>query len=1143
MSKILSYNDKTTRSGSDDWVQVEPYSSDDIAQIKDPDGGLSEHPRTAIPSPFAQLDLVKNAFAQLAADRLRGVRMNERLVSNALDVAQLLFDFENHKDRLRIVRWNRSECLNALRADDRHRLYGQTLELFLHSDKVYNFNLLTDWFVVMHSNRVLGGTSPASLTMAAPAMQTIDDIMIEQGVPLFSQVRHLWQRDEDFVVYLFLLMNANPILRQRLREVYAYMVACIDSLRTNRPQLHGRLTALIPNLSALDVNRAAEWSERLHLDYDPLGHDMDVNVLGARLYCKRGINIRQAATQSDFVIAPTVVQQPGTELPLVLRTGFNGAADGGYRYVDKPWDSATMVLAGDAPLGERTLPATAIRYPFLTTADLLSPTLVRLSHPIDSEHFAHGNAHDRGGTEAAHGYLLPVTETFFTYFTAEDLLGTIGGRPVLDIEEQPDDSVNVTLRIAIKKRYIELTRRYTPIADPDWTFDERRGTGRVIDVVMSAAVFPMVRTGRRDDYTVQLFTLGDSQAELRYVSLIGTAPIVTAKQRTHNVAATTYYDVDGAWDYAVATIHTPAGTASGLIVPRWKPFNAAARQLMFAVDFGTTNTHVEWAERGMASQPLTLSYSTGVTAVASLLRHGTLDMADQLQRIEFLPHEVGGVYGFPLRSALLRNVDSDGGHKLFHDVNIPLLYERQFFSGYEVTTGLKWMGDNTASREFLRELVLLLRAKTLLEGCDPARALVTYFYPVSMGGSDRRKLRDAWEELYRTYMGPDTSHLHAYPESIAPAHYYKGADVAGSSYASIDIGGGTTDVVVFQPTPDGMQSIPALVSSFRFAGDAIFGDAFSERDAATNPLIAHYSRYFAQLIAGDNTGRIAYLNSIMDSIMRTERSEDINAFMLGIENVEELRNLREVDRNLFSYNTLLRNDAQRKPVFVYFYAAIIYYVAHTMLARGFVMPKQVYFSGTGSKILNIVGNHEQVEALTRTIIERVYNKPCEGRFTLKIETESPKQITCRGGINLENSRLAGQVLTEHYSAAGINAIKHCHSMLPDTPMLTMEQVSAPATRSQLVEQVEQFNAFFLNLCDNATRDELGLGRTEMAIFKQVVNEDLSNFLTAGINSFLVGRYEPADVVEDAPFFYPIIGTIRHNLLRNLCNEVISQYNR
>ena len=87
MSNVLSYNNKTARTGQDDWVSVTPYDDDEIQHIKDPDGGLSRNPRTAIPSPFAQLDLVKNAFKALSNPSLRGAAMNERLVSNALDVA------------------------------------------------------------------------------------------------------------------------------------------------------------------------------------------------------------------------------------------------------------------------------------------------------------------------------------------------------------------------------------------------------------------------------------------------------------------------------------------------------------------------------------------------------------------------------------------------------------------------------------------------------------------------------------------------------------------------------------------------------------------------------------------------------------------------------------------------------------------------------------------------------------------------------------------------------------------------------------------------------------------------------------------------------------------------------------------------
>ena len=1140
MSEILSYSNKTSQGSSEDWIPIEPYQDDDIARIKDPDGGLSRNPRTAIPSPFAQLDLVKNAFAQLANPNLRGAAMNERLVSNALDVMQLFFDFENHKDYLRIVRWNRDEQLETLMANPSHRLYGETLRLFLNSDMVYNFDQLHDWYILMYDNQVLGGTSPSSLVMAAPVSGAVEAIKVEQGVTLFSTDRALWQRDEDFVYYLYLLMNAYPVLRERVGCVYSYMIHNIDYLRRQRPELYRRITDVVPNLNALSHDLANSVLERLEQTFDRFSGNADVSVLGARFYHKRVLDIRSSAAQSDFVIQPTMPQPEGTTMPLVLRSGFNGSVEH-YRYIDKEWDSATEVLAGDVPLAERKLPDTSIQYPFLTTADVLTDTLVRLSNAIDTDHYFDGNLRPNGLT-ATRGYLLPLKPEFFRWFTAADLKGRVVGRNMMDIEELSDGSVQVTLRIPVKKRCIELSRRYLTTNDPTWQWDERRGTGRMVDAIMSTSIFPFVRTGQNDDYTVQLFSMiPDGGVSLRFMrDGNNTASInVTDKVRSHQVFTTTYYDINGTWDYAEATVHMPMGNFAGIILPQWKAYTPSARELVFAVDFGTTNTHVEWADRGQSSQPLTFDWGSEQVLIASLLKQGGLDIAEQLQRIEFLPRVIDSVYGFPLRSSLARNMGSDGGNKLFHDLNIPFLYERKYFQGYEVTTNLKWMGDTTLAREFLRELMMLIKAKALLENADLSRTQVIYFFPVSMGGSDRRKLKDAWEDLYRTYMGSDLSHLQAYPESIAPAFYYKSAAVSGSSYVSIDIGGGTSDIVVYQPTTDRLGSEPVAISSFRFAGNALFGDAFGERDADTNPLLQHYSQYFTRLIQNDRSTGISYLTSILNDIMQQKRSEDINAFLFSIENVEELRSLRDIDRNLYSYNTLLRNDEQRKLVFMYFYSALIYYIARMMRARHYEKPKQIYFSGTGSKILNIVGSHSQVEELAQTIIERVFDEQYSEQFEIKIETECPKQITCRGGIKLENKRLDGEVKTSIYSPRNVISLKYCYSMLGDE-QLTFERVNSLDVRGQLVQQVREFNDFFVSLLDKATKDDFGIDNTVLRLFTDVVGNDLDNYLTAGINSYLLNRYEPGDVVEDVPFFYPIIGTIRYNLLKNLCNEVITR---
>ena len=1138
--ETLSYNNKTQRVAGEDWIAVDPYSDDEIDRIQDPDGGLAENPRTAIPSPFAQIDLVRGAFKSVAqALGLRAPRMNARLVSNALDVAQLMFDYENHRERLRIVCWNRDEQLAALRASEAHRLYGETLDLFLRADTAYNFDRLTRWYILMVDGRVVGGTSPASIFMAAPAVPQFDNVMVEQGVPLFSTVRHLHERDADFVYYFFLLLNAYPDLRQLCQPVYAYAMACLPLLQRERPDVYRRIVEAIPNPAALDPSRAAEWRARLEATFDAAPFGMEVGVLGAKFYSRRRMDIRALAASSDFVIAPTVTQPAGSALPLVLVTGHRAEGDT-WRYLDREWDSATQVLTGGKTLEERLLPDTAVQYPFLTTIDLLQPTLLRVPAPIDGNHFVDATAGCRHSVDGM-SYLLPVAPSYFDYFTVADLTATVGGKPALTIDTEADGTATVTLRVPVKKGHIEMRRRYMAVGAAEgehWTFDEQRGTGRIMDVAIDLSVFPMVRTGEQDDYTVQLFTMlpAGSRATLALRrDADGIAPRVSSKRRTATETfTTTYHDVAGTWDRAELTVHAGRTVATGVIVPRWTEARAGSKQLLFAVDFGTTNTHVEWAERGTTSRPLTFEAGGGATLVGSLLKTGGLDLADQVQRIEFLPPSIDDVYGFPLRTALLRPAVNDGQTKLFHDVSVPFLYERQYFGGYDVATGLKWLGDSAPAREFLREMVLLVRARVLLEQADPRRTVVTYFFPVSMGGSDRRRLQQAWEELYRTYLGPDTATgLHCFPESVAPTFYYRGAEAAAGSSVGIDIGGGTTDVVIYQPTADGLHSHAVAVSSFRFAGNAIFGDAFDRPDAEHNPLLKHYGAYFDQLATGDRTGQITYLSSILHDVMRRGHSEDVNAFLFSIENVEQLRGLREVDRNRYSYNCLLRADSDRKLVFAYFYSAIIYYVATSMRQRDMVMPREVYFSGTGSKILAIVGGDALVTDLTREIFERVYNRKFDGPFAVRIEADAPKQITCRGGIRLTEQLLAGGEAAQEFSPRAMAAIKYSHPMADLPSPLSLDSLLQPASRAAIVSAVEEFNRFFINLIDKTWRDELGIDATALRLLDDIPTADVDAYLTAGINAWLTGRYEPTDAVEDVPFFYPVAGIIRLSLLPRL----------
>ena len=152
MSKILSYNNKTTGEG---WIPLtSQYNADEIDMIDDPNGGLSQQPRTAIPSPFAQMDLVKNAFKRLSTHaNLQGEAMDEKLVSNALDVAQLFFNYSELRNQLRIVEWNRDTQLEMLKSSPQHRLLGETIEMFLEQDKeAFNFDKMDRLYFLVYGN-------------------------------------------------------------------------------------------------------------------------------------------------------------------------------------------------------------------------------------------------------------------------------------------------------------------------------------------------------------------------------------------------------------------------------------------------------------------------------------------------------------------------------------------------------------------------------------------------------------------------------------------------------------------------------------------------------------------------------------------------------------------------------------------------------------------------------------------------------------------------------------------------------------------------------------------------------------------------------------------------------------------------------
>lgn len=1163
MSNILSYNNKTTGEG---WIELNSqYSADEIDMIADPNGGLSQKPRTAIPSPFAQMDLVKNAFQRLAMhNNLQGELMDEKLVAGALDIAQLFFNLEELGTKLHIIKWNKTAETARLKENPQHRLLGETIEMFLEQDKeAFNFDKMDNIFFLVYGNQVIGSTSPVTLFMASPnAEKGLIDLQVEQNVKLFNSWRPLYMREPHFVKYIYALFTAYPQLKEWCGEVNSYIIRCMEFMPQ---QLHDEIVREIGNPMALDIESVDRARNFLYSNYKQLEGGLE--ILGMPLYGIKRQDILENIKQSDFMLRPTRKADNEEHMPLVLQNDLNATAANPWRYITNNWDDAIRITPKDYAMEpeQRTLPATTHQYAWLTDDDFLQPSLIKLDYTIDDLCFFNGNiaSVDTGATNDAKSFLLPIKPLFFRYFNAADLWGTVAGLPMFEMKRScmgATESVKVILRIPVRKQgaFITLTRTYLESQDGDLSFDAKNNRGHFITVPFAVALFPFVRCKGLNQYNVQLVDRAIGQMEHCHLDLSfmhngymsEVAPDhLCCRERSMKAekrVGTTYYRVTDEFDYMQLALSDADGNCltQGVICPKWADHIEGHESYTFAVDFGTTNTHIECIQEGGQPETFMLQSTTRERLLATLYNGSNL-LYDALMKQELLPKEIGADYAFPLRTALSESERMDATTideiVSLGDANLPFIYEKESVGyGNRIVANLKWSTETTANKRvkaLLTELALLMRTKVLLGNGDLQKTRLVWFYPLSMKVGNVRKMGEMWNKIMGNVFGLRNAadNIVQMSESVAPYYYYKCSSKfrgAASSVASIDIGGGSSDVVVFEPG----ASQPSIVTSFRFAANVLFGDAFSDvPHGDSNPMTQKYVHYFRQLFDGDDD-RYGELSGILADIENKRRSEDINAFLFSIENNKVTRG-----NDTFSYNLRLNEDTTRKVVFVYFYSAIIYYVARMMRHRQIEMPRSVMFSGTGSKVLDIVGSQRDLDQITRYIFEKVYGQTAgEDGLSVIMERNEPKQITCRGA------------LMQTRTASGIMDVEKLNTLLDsydsnlkyvfsntDKEQIRYDDMQHQEVRDMVVKSVEEFNNFFCTMCDDIhIVDTFLVNYKALQTFRQLVGKDLEHHLANGWQ-FMNRNMEEKngnDIIEDAVFFYPIIGAIRDNLIENLKDE-------
>jgi hypothetical protein len=1139
MSKIFGY----TKKGGQHWFSSDAYSDKEIEAIKDPEGGSEISLPTAIPSPFARIDLVKTAFRNIAkSPNLKAYtkdgnvvsgKDDEKLVSDALDLAEMLFNIDSIKDKIKIIVWDKEAEIEKLKnsSNKGHRQLAETLELYLYQDKeAYNFDLLKRLYLIEYNHKIIGCTSPSTLFFAtANDLSHAQIKLTKNDVTFDDEYTPLYERDSEFQKYFYLLFKANPTLSQRLTVVNEYLEKNLKILDTGNHKLYEE----IKNLNAASF--ATNYSE---LDTGATGDS--VEVIGVALRKRKKEDIVNSIQSSDFIIQSSKYR--GELKPLVLQNNLNKP----FRYANDNWDNTIKIpfTESETVLEKRRLPSVNIQYPYLTVSDFLEPYLIRLVYPINKDKFFDGNVNVEVGDDSK-GFILPLKKQFFDYFNSDDLVSSLPNKPKIEMVQGAAGSVKVILRIPVAKQgeFISFERIYYQSSDKP---NEEQNKGVIVEHQFGVTLFPFIKTNNPNIeayYRVQLVDrdvtgiLKNTDYDLKFFSNTEHDAVDVRAKKTRSskkpdaveTATSQYYVLHNEFDF-IQIKNVVASGASGIIIPKWQPYSQGNEVFSFAVDFGTTNTHIEYKIGNGSPKPFDITADdvqiatlfhptkttedfggTGAIAIRELIEH------------EFVPQHLGNgsEYKFPHRTVIAESHSLNVETETFSlaDFNIPFIYERKPEKD-KIQSNLKWAkkekGNEKRVRAYFEKIIMLLRNKVLFNRGNLSQTKLVWFYPSSMKPARKSQLENTWNELFNLYFNP-TQQAVGITESLAPFYYFKGTNkLQGGSFkpvVSIDIGGGTTDVVVFK------QNKPLLMTSFKFAANAIFGDGFSEYGAASsNGLISKYFPYYENLLA---TNKLYDLSKVLSSIKDKNKTEDINAFFFSIENNPKIK-----DKKLFSYNSLLANDEDLKIIFIYFYSAIIFHIADLMKKKQIELPKHIVFSGTGSKILNVITTDLKILSnLSKTIFENVYcSKFDSDGLSIETEKEMPKEVTCKGGLMLNAEDLAIDIRT----------IKATHTCLNDVDKLTYDQLDE-TVKAKIANYVSEFNNFFFNLnAQYSFSDYFNVTTKSLEIFKDELSKHLRDYLEEGLeyNKKLDEIATDDKEIEETLFFYPIIGAI-NNLSNHL----------
>ncbi len=1018
------------------WNQYDgnPYNANTINEITDNIGKM-EVPVTSIPSPFAQMHLFETSFEfinktfrdsnndKIAFD---GATTYHKNVSRCLDVFEMLFRFETLKlkDRISIKTWDVKELKEVVREHNSGiKTFAETLQIFIgnyNNDRRFLNQGITNAFnsftLIYLDNVIIAGTSPYTgfFTIGDSLPQTVSN---EDNRKFFSNNLPLHKRKADFQKYINILFSKEHNLIESFKEVYEYV-----DLNNKVSEIEG-LNNFVSSLSTADRHQMTQPYTTLEIG------SQEISFLGGKVpfLCEKynKADDEVIAKNSDYVILTSKdLDQP----PLALSiTGVKSR----WEYLDGNSFPKEAKTTSSTPIRKRKLPQSVIVYPWVNRNDFLSKHLIQLEYNVNAAKFwlPIGEVQN---------IILPITEKYFNYFTVEDLKKQIKieklnlGAIIVTLE--------IPIKADSGKGTMKFERTYDYVVPETIDNDEN---GAVIKSTLSFGIYPFFKVSEaayNDRYKALSYHLKGEEINYKFLKefiskpetiTIESSEISRTRKDEKYPSVSNYIDIssisysaqgevtyntekDVTFDLVSVNVKNLDKNVAlnGVLIPLMgEPIQLSEVETSIAFDIGTSNSFVAFKTTNVIENLSTYKGKGNSINPDFVLLHTPAEKGENYQKFdlkpinpiygvlqdaEFLPSVIGkdSPFNFPIRSIV--NIDNDtkpeqpGNVNVLSNTNIPFAFGHSAMrNAFDLThSNIKWgvtdSNNNSAQnklRGFIEQLAWMGRNKLLSEGYNPKNSNVIWFKPLSMSTNQRMIFNSIWREFFATYYGKSDNYkrLISVTESWAPYYSYPNEFGSGKVFMNLDIGGGTTDLIVFE------NEKPTLTTSFRFAGNNLF-ESRNNNKPFDNGFVTRYEAAMLKYFGKDlmHLGTVEYIKS-----SNGLQSTDLLSYFF----------------NYKEFGKKLSMDGEFKLLFLIHNAAIFYHSCQMLkMIACKDLPTYIGLSGNGAKLMEITNGTTDLNRtngmskLASLILKQIFN--LEELHLVEIQIlKNPKESTAIGGID------------------------------------------------------------------------------------------------------------------------------------------------